>query len=60
METRREKQTQKNLFTMTLGGFVIIVLDKSFIDCKEHSLEPTYLVIILKALVLPSSSTSTY
>jgi hypothetical protein len=25
METRRKKQLQKNIFTMTSGGFVIIV-----------------------------------
>ena len=38
METRRKKQTQrqrqKNLFTMTSGGFVIVVTNNSFIDSK--------------------------
>ena len=36
METRRKKQTQrqKNLFTMTSGGFVIVVRNNSFIDSK--------------------------
>ena len=43
METRRKKQTQiqKNLFTMTSGGFVIVVRNNSFIDSKEQSLKPT-------------------
>ena len=45
MEPRRKKQTQrqKNLFTMTSGGFVIVVRNNSFID-------RTYVVTILKAL----------
>ena len=43
METRREKQTQrqKNLFTMTSGGFVTAASNNSLIDSKQHSLEPT-------------------
>ena len=34
METRRKKQTQtqKNLFTKTSGGFVIVVTNNSLID----------------------------
>ena len=49
MKTRRKKQTQrqKNLSTMTSGGFVIAVTNNSFIDSKLHSL-----VTILKALLL--------
>ena len=52
METRRKKQTQtqKTLFIMTSGGFVIVVGNNYFIDSKQHSLEP-YLVTILKALM---------
>jgi len=42
METRRKEQTQrqrqrqrqKNLFTLNLGGFVIVVRNNSFIDSK--------------------------
>ena len=36
MEKRRKKQTkrQKNLFTMTSGGFVIVVRNNSFNDSK--------------------------
>ena len=36
METGRKKQTQKqkNLFTMTSGGFVIIVKNNSFNDSR--------------------------
>ena len=36
MDTRRkkQKQRQKNLFTMTSGGFVIVVRNNSFIDSK--------------------------
>ena len=47
METRRNKQThrQKNLFTMTSGGFVIAVTNNSLNDSKYHSLEPTYTVV---------------
>jgi hypothetical protein len=41
METRRKKQTQKNLFTMTSGVFVIVVTNNSLNDSKNHSLEPT-------------------
>ena len=45
METRRKKrtqtQTQKNVFTMTSGGFVIIVSNNSLNDSKQHSLEHT-------------------
>ena len=43
MEMQRKKQTQrqKNVFTMTSGGFVIAVRNNSFIDSKQHSLEPT-------------------
>ena len=43
METQRKKQTQrqKNVFTITVGGFVIAVINNSFIDSKQHSLEPT-------------------
>ena len=39
METRRQNQTQrqKNLFTMTLEGFVIIVRNNSVIDGKQYS-----------------------
>ena len=40
METQRKKQTQKNVFTMTSGGFVIAVTNNSLNDSK-HSLEPT-------------------
>ena len=49
METRRKKQAQrerqKNLFTMTSEGFVIVVRNNSFIDSKQHSLEPTLVVL---------------
>jgi hypothetical protein len=34
METRRQKQTQTNLFTMTSGGFVIVVTNNSLNDSK--------------------------
>ena len=36
MEAQRKKQTQrqKNVFTMTSGGFVFTVRNNSFIDCK--------------------------
>ena len=40
-ERNRHRDRQKNLFTMTSGGFMIIVRNNSFIDSKEHSLEPT-------------------
>jgi hypothetical protein len=40
METRRKKQKQTNVFTMTSGGFVIVARNNSFIDGKENSLEP--------------------
>ena len=42
MEKQRKKQTQKNVFTMTSGGFVIVVRNNSLNDIKWHSLEPTY------------------
>ena len=41
METRRKKQKQKNVFTMTSGGFVIVVKNNFFIDSLKYSLEPT-------------------
>jgi hypothetical protein len=43
METRRKKQTerQKNLFTMTAAGFVIVVTNNSLNDSKYPSLELT-------------------
>ena len=41
METDRKKQRQKNVFTMTSGGFEIAVRNNPFTDSKEHSLEPT-------------------
>ena len=43
MEIQRKKQTQrqKNVFTMTSGGFEIAVRNNPFTDSKEHSLEPT-------------------
>ena len=43
METRRKKQTQrqKNLFTMTSGGFMIVVTNNSLSAGRERSLEPT-------------------
>ena len=36
METRKKKQTQrqKNLFTVTSGGFVIVVTNNSLNDSK--------------------------
>ena len=36
MERRRKKWThrQKNLFTMTSGGFMIVVRNNSFMDSK--------------------------
>ena len=42
---------------MTSGGFVIAVRNNSFIDSKYHSLEPTYIVTILKALAYVMGST---
>jgi hypothetical protein len=39
METQRKRQ--KNVFTMTSGGFEIAVGNKSLNDSKYHSLEPT-------------------
>ena len=51
-EERNRHRDKKNLFTMTSGGFMIVVRNNSFIDSKQHSLEPTYLVTILKALVI--------
>ena len=43
MKTRGKKQTkrQKNLFTMTSGGFTIVVTNNSSNDSKQHFLEPT-------------------
>ena len=43
METYGKKQTQRQkiLFTMTSGGFVIVVGYNSFIDSKKLSLQPT-------------------
>ena len=43
MKTKRMKQEQrqKNLFTMTSGGFVIVVRNNSFIDNKYNFLEPS-------------------
>ena len=41
METQRKTQRQKNVFTMTSGGLVIAVKNKSLNDSKLHSLEPT-------------------
>ena len=43
METQGKKQRQKNVLTMTSGGFVIAVRNNFF--SKYHSLEP-----ILKTL----------
>ena len=34
MKTQRKKQTQRNVFTMTSGGFVTAVKNNSFIDSK--------------------------
>ena len=42
METRIKKQKQKNILTMTSGGFVIAVSNKSLNDIKYYSLDPTY------------------
>ena len=54
METKRNKQKQKhrqkNLFTMTSGGFV---RNSSFFDKKIVFIR-AYLVTILKALVIHS------
>ena len=47
----RQTQRQTNVFNKTSGGCVIAVRDNSFIDSKQHFLEPTYLVTILKALM---------
>ena len=43
MKTKRMKQEQrqKNLFTMTSGGFVIVVRNNSFVDSKYHLSEAT-------------------
>ena len=43
METQRKKQRQrqKNVFTVNSGGFVIVVTNNSLNDSKYHSLEPT-------------------
>ena len=37
----KQKQKQTNVFIKTSGGCVITVRNDSFIDSKEHSLEPT-------------------
>ena len=52
MEKQRKKQTQrqKNVLTMTSGGFMIAVRNNSFINSKQHFLEPTYVETISKAL----------
>ena len=56
METQRKKQTQtrrqKNVFGMTSGAFMIASRNNTFIDSKQHFLEPKYQVTILKALIL--------
>ena len=41
---KNRPRDRKNLFTMTLGGFVIAVRINSLNDSKlkEHCLEPTY------------------
>ena len=51
METQREKQTQtqKNVFTMISGGFMIAVRNNSLND--SIAFFRAYLVTILKALV---------
>ena len=41
METQRKKQTQKNVFTMTSGGFVFAVKNNYLNDSKYYYLEPT-------------------
>ena len=41
METRIKKQ-KKKILTMTSGGFVIAVSNKSLNDIKYYSLDPTY------------------
>ena len=33
-DSEREREREKNLFTMTLGGFMIVVRNNSFIDSK--------------------------
>ena len=38
----KERNRQKNVFTMTSGGFVIVVRNNSLNYSKWHSLEPTY------------------
>ena len=40
-EEKKQTQRQKNLFTMTSGGFLIVVTNSSLNDSKSHSLEPT-------------------
>ena len=37
----RHTQKQKNLFTMTSGGFMIIVTNNSLNTGRKRSLEPT-------------------
>ena len=57
-EERNSHKKQMNIFTKTSGGCVIAVRDNAFIDSKQNSLEPTYLVVtILKALMLTCSDT---
>ena len=41
MQTKKQTQRQKNVFTMTSGGFAVAVRRNSFIDSKKDSLEPT-------------------
>jgi hypothetical protein len=40
-ERNRKTQRQKNLFTMTSGGFMIAVRNTSLNDSKYNFLEPT-------------------
>ena len=40
-QKQKQKQKQTNVFIKTSGGCVITVRNDSFIDSKEHSLEPT-------------------
>ena len=42
MEKKRKKQRQKNLFTVTLGGFVIVVTNKCLNDSKVQRDDLTY------------------
>ena len=47
METSRKKQIQKNLFTMTSGGFVIVVRNNSVNALVERFVEDQNMVIRL-------------